>query len=687
MNINRLLENSRRTSLIGRNIYTGEGFMGDALAWAAPSMGLQGQLSIGHNLPIKNAVSLLLFEEERPLTFAPVRHRWTPAWIETYYRSAPDEAYYPRNGCLAVREKKCFTTEDVFVSRLELRNDKRETAHIRIKLETPFQQDEVHLPVQADALGCSLTLDGFIALVCDQASGREMTIDIPAQSTACLAIAFAFSRVSRAEAEGAARAALSKDNPFADRERAFNRFMADNAPELICDDMDVLKAYYYRWFLVYRSLHRPGDVIGGHPVEGDCLYESPYGAWYGCPVGLPVPLHLEEAKWMRSGRIAFADAENWLKGLTCYQGFGYIQYTPMAIWHLLENHPDKALLERAYPECRKYALKDIHPDAEGLSLLPTLESSWPTGAEYQPAFYQHTKTPWDWTQDNEGRRMGIADEELRLYRLDHICYTAGNLIGCSKMAEALGRRDEADELIILANRIIELIRTKFWCAEKKCFVSLDARSGLPCDEALCYDSFFPFLWDMIGSEYADGWTPLFDKDAFACDFSLTTADRHCAMYWFDNCIAGPTKSSPAQPHVYGCCWNGPVWPYAVSGVAEALGSAARTNESLRAAWLTLFEGYTELHFMGGDRAAPMITEHYRPTDGYSFSKTCDYFHSTWIDLFMKYWAGIRLHNGEIAFEPYTSCAFELRGLSMGGNSFCVRQYEENGVLKRRITKL
>lgn len=568
-----------------------------------------------------------------------------------------------------------------------LKNEKRETANLRVNLLTPFEQDEIHLPIYAGALGCRLTPDGFIALITDRGATREFTLEIPAHGSISFALAFAFSKESLACAEKAARAALTADDPFAEKENAFHRFIGDHAPQLICEDTDILKAYYYRWFLLYRALHCPSAVINGHPVEIDCLYKSPYGSWYGCPVGLPVPLHLEEAKWMRTGDIARTNADNRLRELTCYQGFDYIQYTPMAMWHLYENHPDSAFLERAYPECRRYALKDIHHEAEGLAFLPTLKSSWPTGAEYQPAFYQHTRTPWDWTQDNEGRTLGIADEDIRLYRLDHICYTAGNLIGCAKMAEALGRPEEAHELGALANRVLDLIRTKFWYTKKQCFVSLNAQTGLPCDEALCYDSFFPFLWEMIGREFAAGWTPLFDPEVFGCDFSLTTVDKNCPMYRFDNCIAGPTNSSPLQSHPYGCCWNGPVWPYAVSGVAEALGSAARTDETLRVPWLSLFERYTELHFMGSDRSTPMITEHYRPSDGFSFSKTCDYFHSTWIDLFMKYWAGLRLENGELVFEPYTDGKFELRNLSLGGQNYCVRQYEENSVLKCRIEKL
>ncbi len=686
MNINRLLENSRRTSLIGRNVYTFEGFHRNG-EWDAPRMGFSGRAAIGHETPVCDVLTPELYDGERKLTFAPVRHRWTPAWMDTYYRSTADEEYYPNSGCIAVRETKCITEDDVFVSRIELRNDKRETAWIRIRLASPFERDEIHMPVRVGALGCEPELNVCCALLTDRGPGKEFVLEVQPHGSAAFTCAWSVSKEGRAEAEERARRVLGAENPFAERECSFNRFMEENVPKLICDETEILKIYYYRWFLVYRALHNPSAVIDGHPVEGDCLYESPYGSWYGCPVGLPVPHHLEEAKWMRTRKTPFSDAEQWLKGAACYQGWGYIQYTPMAMWHLYENHPDRAFLERAYPVCRAWALKDFHPEAEGISFLPVIGSSWPTGAEYQPAFYQHTREPWDWTQDEEGRAMGIAEEELRLYRLDHICYSIGNLIGCAKMAEEMERKEEAEELSALAGRAIDLLWKYFWCSEKQCFVSVDAVSLRQCDEALCYDSFFPFLWGMAGEECEAGWETLFDRSFFACDFGLTTADRNCPMYWFDNCIAGPAKSSLREPHAYACCWNGPVWPYAVSGVAEALGEAAVRSERLRGQWLRLFEGYTELHFMQGDRSVPMVTEHYRPTDGVSFRDTCDYFHSTWIDPFMKYWAGVRKTDSGIVFEPFAECEFEIRNISVGGKTYCVRQYKENNEMKRVVREM
>ena len=62
--------------------------------------------------------------------------------------------------------------------------------------------------------------------------------------------------------------------------------------------------------------------------------------------------------------------------------------------------------------------------------------------------------------------------------------------------------------------VVEAVKKYFWNEEHSCFVSIDAKTGKQCDESICYDSFFPFLWGMLGKEYSRGFNPLFDKKSF-----------------------------------------------------------------------------------------------------------------------------------------------------------------------------
>lgn len=674
MQIAQLLANGKRTSLIGRNMYTYEGY-GEDGTWQSPRPGLTAQrlegytgkhfgICLGHQLDDVTCGAVPQFTQNSvPLSFTPVRHKWTPAWQDTWYRSEPDASVYAGCGLLAFREQKCITPEDVFCSHIELHNDSRSAMTLEVTLSSQLE-GAVEKEIHVGALGRPLLLRGYGVLQNTIAAENTFTLTVPPHGHVTFRYAFAFSKADPSLARQQTTAILAHPDPFTTNEQAFDRFMQDHFPTLETENFNVLKIYYYRCFLLYRAIHCPAAVIEDHPIPGDCLYESPYGSWYGCPVGLPVPLHTEEAKWMTDPQVLYADLDNWFHKITNYQD--YIQYTPLAVWHAYDQHRDKALLTKAYDACRAYTLRSLHPDKDGPDFFPTTYGSWVTGAEYQPAFYQHAAEKWDWTCDMEGISKGLATKARSLYRLDTISYALGNLMGMVDMANALEMSEDHQLFSALLAKGKKILNTHFWSPQRQAFVSLDVETGLPCDEALCYDSFFPFLWQLCDEEHLDGLAAL---TGFSAPFGMTSVERNCPMYWFDNCIAGPTKSSPLQPHHYGCCWNGPVWPYAMSGVLEALGGTATTHPEWQAKWMMLFDQYTDLHFLDGDPSVPMITEHYRPTDGHSFSCTCDYFHSVWLDLFFHYWAGIHVTGEKIHFSPFTNEKFTLRHVSLLGKTY------------------
>lgn len=692
MNINRLLESSKRTCLIGKNIYTYEGYV-DNKNWQPPMPGFFSSfkksygtfgICIGHLVgDLTEGVYPEMYENGRKLEFEHVRHRWTPAWQQTYYRCLPDTSYYPNSGCISFCEKKCITNEDVFFSHIVIRSDKREETRVKIKLVCPHE-GEYSFDVTAGAvtLGKTFNAKVYIATKNTISKDNEFTLTIPANGSVSFSYSLAISKHDMKTAEKSAENIFENSDVCGANENNFNKFIAEFAPKLTTENIDILKIYYYRWYLVYRSLHKPSEVINNHPVQRDCIYESPYGGWFCCPVGLPVPLHIEEAKWMINPQYVYADTLNWIDGSCNYRG--YIQHTPMAIWHLYLNHPNKELLKQGYNEYCKYALNRFNPQNDDLEFFKVTVGSWITGAEYQPAFYQYTDVKWDWTYDSEGVSKGLAPKESRLYRLDDITYSIANLIGCSKIAKELGKYEDSKKFSALADKSVKLLIKYFWNNEKKCFVSIDACTKMHCDEAICYDSFMPYLWNIVGEKFYEGFSYIADDKELSCTFGITTVNKKCPMYWFDNCIAGPAKSSVKEPHPYGCSWNGPVWPYAVSGVLEALGASSVNNKSLIELWLENFEKYTELHFLDGDRSTPVITEHYRPSDGYSFSQTCDYFHSTWIDLFMKYYAGIMIDENTITFSPFTKEEFTLTNVVIGGKKYEFTQKNINGNLVKEF---
>ena len=156
------------------------------------------------------------------------------------------------------------------------------------------------------------------------------------------------------------------------------------------------------------------------------------------------------------------------------------------------------------------------------------------------------------------------------------------------------------------------------------------------------------------------------------------------MYWFDNCITGPVVASLSDPHPYDCSWNGPVWPFALSLVLDALGDASYTNDALCATFERLFLEYTELHFDCGDRSTPCICEHYCPTDGMSFSPYTEYFHSEWLNLFFSYYLGIRVTEEGISLRPITADTFSVEGIVIRGKTYRVSQEWRDGSPVREV---
>jgi len=674
MNVNRYLQNGRRSDLCGGEWAT-RGGQQPHEKWDDPVPGISGLLAIGHGTAVNDLLipSVTRKGEAASLCLSKVQNRWTPAWMHTVYRSAPEPAIYNKSGTVVLEERKCFLPNGVFVSHTTLRNDHREPAALIFTLKSPYvQEGKLITETNAAALHTSFPIVLHVSLLCTLSGDGEYAVTVPANGSITFRWVFSASPDSPETARKAADEALSMENPFLTSEDTLNRWFEQNVPVLETDDEDLKKVYYYRFWLLRRSIHRPADVIPSHFLKRQCMYESPFGSWYGCPVGLPFPLHILEARWLTESHIAFDDARNWAENLGDYQN--YIQSPVASFAELYDLKPDKAWVREIFPACVKYLEPVLAlADRPGLDGLPVMHGSWLTGAEYQPSFYEHTEPAWDWTQDEEGIRMGVTDTRAPLYRLDEICYAIGNLMGCAKLAAILNEHETEQTMLHRAQQITKIVLERFYCKEDGFFYDIDARTGRHCRRSGCYDSFFPFLWNIAGPEYRGIFDRLFSEAHFWAAFPITTADKTCPMFWFDNCIAGPTASSVAEPHEYGCSWNGTTWPYANGLVLTALGNAAKDDSSLADGWLEFFRRYSEMHFSAGDRSLPVIVEHYRNSDGSNFSPVTDYFHSLWIDVFMKYYVGLDITGETLTAHPFTNADFTLTGVNFRAAAYCVSQ--------------
>lgn len=688
MNYNDLLSNNCRNELIGQNMFifdassnpsgwdfSAQGVMTPAHIWSSPEFLMKGILGLGHHTDVKDILTMSVYLNGKKQEFNYVRHYWSPAYMDTYYRNSPDNSY-KKSGLLIIRERKCITSEDVFVSELTVINDNNTDAAVDIKLQSSLDKvsPEVYLLK-------GKTLPGALNKT------FEINCNLAVKHNVCKILLKPFEKKSFKIAALAAydlektkkltEKAFTDNNVIYKNEKYFNSWIEKNVPVLKSDNIDILKTYYYRWYLVYRNTYAPKKIIKDHFIMGNSIYESSTGSWYGCPVGLPVAMQIEETKWMKDGKICKDHIKNWAQGNGWYQG--YIQYTPLAIWHLYNNHKDINLLKKIYIKLSDFTYAK-YKDGN----LPITEGSWLTGAEYQPSFYQYTPDPWDYRYDNE-LKSEVGNKVRKLYRLDEIMFTAGNIYACKKISAELGYKKESLHHKKQLDNILGIIKEKFWNEKDSMFYDIDSETGKQCSAAPCYDSFVPLMWNLISEKkYEKCLEKLFDSKSFAYEFGSVTVSKECPMYWSDNALVGPAAATKSKPHFYDCCWNGPVWPFAQTLILNALGDVAKRNHKYRQKWIDMFENYTALHFMLGDRSVPDIVEHYRPSDGTPFSTTHDYFHSSYIDLFMRYWAGISIKNDKVVFNPFTKEEFELFGVVINGKCYNLSQKKINNKLIKKI---
>ena len=686
-NINRLLENSVRSDVIGRNIRAhnpgSDRRTPYSLNFGSPKLGLGGQIMLGYEIPLKSLVVPVISCGDKTFSFSPVRNRWTPAWIDTIYRSEADPEYFDHAGWLAVREKKCFLPDDTFVSELCLTNDRNAPVTLTVSLfvgDGSLRKEDGAYRIETTAVPRALTervnINGFIyASVNGEPS---ITVTLGSGETKTVRCSLAFSPISAAAAKESADEALSVEDPVTVAEKNFNAWFDENVPALSIDDIDIMKLYYYRAYLVKVSTHTPEDIIPGHFFNGQIAYESPFGGWYGAPVGLPVPLQIEEMKWLKNGDSVGSEIFNWCVGRGNTRG--YIQFTPAAILHAYRIHPESVDLEEAFrasSEHTRYILDNNTRD-DGIVIT---ESSWRTGAEYQPSFYQYTDPKWDFRHDVEGHRGDSSLEIAKVCRLDENMMVAESCLACAEMAAMLGKTDDADYFRRAGNNIVEKIKEYFWNEEKQFFFDCEPNELKQCDEAAEYGGFMPLKDDLVGDGYDRVFDRLHEYEWFSANHSIPSTARNCPMYFFNNGIVGPFGQTLKEPHLYGCSWNGPVWPYADSLVLSALGSAALRNRSLRDDWMRLFGEYSELHFHYGDRSLPCIHEHYRSSDAETFSIVNDYFHSEWLEFFFRFFIGIGWDGTTLSCTPFTDEDFELDGIVLGGREYSVSQ--KNGKVEIR----
>lgn len=698
LNVNKYLQNSHQLDLMGKNIstyyYDCNNKGNESLNyWGEVNFAMQGRFIIGFETEVSDFINLDIKIDEKSLKFSPMRHVYTPAYQDTIYCSESGLEGYEPCGVVSVREEKCILKDsDNYISRLTFINEGKKEKKIKLNLISKIDKDGIlNTKTTPGALSKKYDITLYCVPFINDLERSEIEFTLKSEQSLSIIYGVCFSINSKNDAKNSFNELKEKyvnncKNPYEkpqfilDNEKTFNEWFDKNVPTLETLNEDLKKVYYYRWFLIYKNTRIPKDIIKEVPFEGEVIYESPAGGWFGCPVGLSVPLHIDEAKWLKSSSLAYSDALNFAHHNGNYHG--YIQYTPMAIWSLYQKNPSIEFLKENYEYISLYTKNKISKSDE--SGAPSTFGSWVTGAEYQPAFYEHAEPKWDWIQDNEGIELGY--QATKIYRLDEISFLMQNCYGAAMLGKEINKNDDYEYFYNKYLFYKDYLIKNHYDKETDLFYDRDEKTGKLCKESLGYDSFAMFNYDIFDFDGGiDNLVKTLTSDnKLLTNFGTATISKDNPMYWFGNCLVGPTNASVENPHHYGCCWNGPVWPYATSIVLNGLGSICKKKDKYVSVWLDIFNRYTELHFIYGDRSTPTIKEHYRGSNGIPFSTYHDYFHSVWLDLFFKHYVGISVNENGIEINSFADEDFKVDGIVIKGEKYeIVKKGKEVKLIKKK----
>ena len=458
-------------------------------------------------------------------------------------------------------------------------------------------------------------------------------------------------------------ASLAGD-PRRESERAWRSYFA-SVPRFDCSDPHLTTYYWYRWFGL--RLNTISTRIGNYryPAVAEGI------GYFRVPISYSAQCHMLETRWLASPELARGSLLNFVHNQRedgSLPGHIHVDMVaPEGIYHadwgqrlldLHAVHPDRALLESAYPALDRYLSYFYdNRDPQGSGLYDHV-NQWESGQEYMSRYVWVDDEGDEWKAMK--RRLKGLDASVYVYRLER---------AMAQVSRLLGRGEEA-AWEARAERTRSAILEHCWDPELQAFVDVSPelqRSGL-----VFAISFYPFFTDLATSEH------------------LPSLHRHLLnpeQFWTEYPVPASPKSDPyysATPTWKGkrtnCPWNGRTWPMTNSHVAEALVGASKLDPSLREKAAEFITRFVKLMFYGGDARRPNCFEHYNPETGRAsvYRGIDDYQHSWVVDLLIKYVAGVQPELGRLVVDPlpFGLERFELSGAKVADHLIDVSFGEE-----------
>ena len=401
-------------------------------------------------------------------------------------------------------------------------------------------------------------------------------------------------------------------------------FLAANIPLFECPDKELEKTYYFRWWTFRKHIRNTPE---GYVVT-EFLPNVPWSGVYNT-ICCPAAHHFNEGRWLRNGTYLTDYARFWVSPKANPRGYSFPAAD--AIWNFYLVHRDKTLIQNVYEGLKDNykAWEESHRDSTGL-------------------FWQI-----DGYDGMEESVSGALNQDHSGYRPTINSYMYADAIALSKMAQLLGKKDEAKIYRKKAAEIKRLINECLWDEEDDFYKSIPRHADMsvaPCREEFGY---VPMLYEGIADKAKmKAWEQLFDEQGFKAPFGPTTVEQR-----------DPGFTIAYDGHE--CQWNGPSWPFATSqtlkGMAACLhryGEKVLTKER----YMEVLTTFSNSQRMDGHC---FIDENLNPYTGDWIARTLlkqrgdeipdrgkDYNHSSFVDLIISGLIGIEAdERGRVRVRP------------------------------------
>lgn len=428
----------------------------------------------------------------------------------------------------------------------------------------------------------------------------------------------------------------------------------DDVPAFDCSDPLLTACWYYRFYILRKSLACPGvgklpgrTFYEGRSHRSDKRPGGPEKGWeFSRLIPLSTPMHVQDVRWMADKTLG-ADALKALTAATDENGIfavtdvseSKLEYANYAAWSLYlwyQVSGDLTTVKRLLPAFKKDAkavFSSTGCEADALQIEATHAR---TGKEYQPSYWYFGNYPDKVRPAREGYTP--------LKRVDRSVYSYLNFTGLARLCEAAGDADAA-WFGDTARRMSRDILSKMWDGNSSFFYDLHPQTD---EKALVKNivGYYPFWAGITGEEHLQAFDYLFSEDHFSLGSGYASVAKDCPVFspnggWKGDYFKGRN----------GCMWNGPSWPYTTGVVLDALARQIKAGYAFDKEFAKGLHEYTMEHFRGGNIKDPFLVEFYDSITGEPLSNEADYNHSYYIDLIVRHVAGIEPDDKGICFHP------------------------------------